>query len=249
MSRRALATHLFTLLFLAVWSLAAWFSPAYQMPGPWAVLQGAWKFLENPNLLLQLGASLYHVAAAIFLSFILGCVLALIPYYFPVSRTAIHRRFGAFLGSFPGVGWALLAGMWFGINSISVIFAISAVLLPFALVNLNSGLNNLDAELMEMGLSFTRSRARTLRRVILPLLYPYLFATLRLMFGVAWKVTLAAELFGGNSGLGYLINLARQDYDTVTIFVIIFFIIVFVYCAERFFFKPIQARFDAYAKI
>ncbi len=46
-----------------------------------------------------------------------------------------------------------------------------------------------------------------------------MFATLRIMFGVAWKVTLTAELFGGNSGLGYLINMARQDFDTTTIFV------------------------------
>src|SRR3546814_17711774 len=79
-----------------------------------------------------------------------------------------------------------------------------------------------------------------LHLVMRPLLYPYVFATIRLMFGVAWKVTLAAELFGGNSGLGYVINLARKDYDTTSIFVILFLIIFFVYCAERFFFKPIQ---------
>ena len=249
MSRKTTATHMFTLLCLAGWGIVSWVSPSYQMPSPVAVLQGVWKFLSNPNLLEQLGFSLYHVGMAIFLSFLIGALLALIPYYFPVFRFAIHQRFGAFLGSFSGVGWALLAGMWFGINSISVIFAISAVLIPFALINLSSGLNNLDAELLEMGQSFSRNRLRILRKTILPLLYPYIFATLRLMFGVAWKVTLAAELFGGNSGLGYLINLARQDYDTTTIFVIIFLIIAFVYSTERFFFKPIQARFDDYAKI
>ncbi len=102
---------------------------------------------------------------------------------------------------------------------------------------------------MEMGQSFSRNKIRKLQKIVLPLLYPYIFATIRLMFGVAWKVTLAAELFGGNSGLGYVINLARQDYDTTTIFVILFLIIFFVYCTERFFFKPIQNRFDEYAKI
>ena len=50
--------------------------------------------------------------------------------------------------------------------------------------------------------------------VIVPSLYPFIFATLRIMFGVAWKVTLTAELFGGNSGLGYMINHAREFLQT-----------------------------------
>ena len=41
---------------------------------------------------------------------------------------------------------------------------------------------------------------------------------LRINFGTAWKVALTAELFGGGSGLGYLMNLARQSFDTAMIF-------------------------------
>jgi NitT/TauT family transport system permease protein len=73
-------------------------------------------------------------------------------------------------------------------------------------------------------------------------LVPFVFATLRIMFGVAWKVTLTAELFGGNAGFGYLINLARQEFDTATIFVVILLIIAFVYGTDRLVFAPIQAR-------
>ncbi len=83
-----------------------------------------------------------------------------------------------------------------------VVFAISAVLVPFALVNMSAGLANIDAETIEMAGSFTRKRARMFALVIVPSLYPFIFATLRIMFGVAWKVTLTAELFGGNSGAG-----------------------------------------------
>mgnify|MGYP000025184068 CR=1 FL=1 len=51
----------------------------------------------------------------------------------PATRVAIHGRLGPFLNSFSGVGWTLLAVMWFGVESTTVIFSISAVLLPFAL--------------------------------------------------------------------------------------------------------------------
>jgi ABC-type glycerol-3-phosphate transport system permease component len=83
------------------------------------------------------------------------------------------------------------------------------VLVPFAIINMREGLANLDGEMIEMAKSFTRSRARRFFKVILPLLYPFIFATIRISFGVAWKVALTAELFGGNTGLGYLLNLAN----------------------------------------
>jgi NitT/TauT family transport system permease protein/sulfonate transport system permease protein len=62
------------------------------------------------------------------------------------------------------------------------------------------------------------------------------------MFGVAWKVTLTAELFGGSSGLGYLINLARQEFDTATIMAAIVIIIAFVHGVDRLVFAPLQNR-------
>jgi len=96
-------------------------------------------------------------------------------------------------------------------------------------------------ELIEMATSFTRQRWRSFAKVVLPSLYPFIFATLRIMFGVAWKVTLTAELFGGNSGLGYMINLSRQEFDTATIFAAIIVIIAFVHSMDQYILAPLQA--------
>jgi ABC-type nitrate/sulfonate/bicarbonate transport system permease component len=90
----------------------------------------------------------------------------------------------------------------------------------------------------------TRSGVRRAIKIVFPLLLPYLFAALRNSFGVAWKVVLTAELFGGNSGVGYLLNVARQQFDTETIFAIIIFILVFVAFAEIVLFRPIQRHLD-----
>src|SRR6202167_6187814 len=81
--------------------------------------------------------------------------------------------------------------------------------------------------------SFTRSRWRQFVRIVLPALLPFMFATMRISFGVAWKVALAAELFGGRSGLGYLFNIARQNFDMPLILVIVIVIIAFVYGTDR----------------
>jgi NitT/TauT family transport system permease protein len=238
---RRLTAHLFTLLFLAAWQAASLIAPSYLLPGPVPTAQRLWAFVTSARDLGHLGASLYHVAAAIAISFVIGSLLALIPYYLPVLRFAIERRIGPFLNAFSAIGWTLLSIMWFGVSPLTVIFAISAVLVPFALVNMAAGLANLDREIMEMAGSFTRRRWRMFVLVITPSLYPFIFATLRIMFGVAWKVTLTAELFGGNSGLGYMINLSRQEFDTATIFAAIIIIIAFVHCMDQYVLGPLQA--------
>src|SRR5205085_5426077 len=122
----------------------------------------------------------------------------------------------------------------------TVVFTITVVLLPFALVNLREGLDALDRELLEMGRAFGRSALRNFVMIVMPALLPFAAATLRIMFGVAWKVALTAELFGGSRGLGYLINLSRQEFDTRTIFTVILFIIIAVYLIDRLIFLPME---------
>ena len=238
---RKLAAHLFTLLFLAAWEAGSLVAPSYLLPSPVQVVWRVWTFVTSGRDLGHLGASLFHVASAIVISFVIGSLLALIPYYVPVLRFAVERRIGPFLNAFSAIGWTLLSIMWFGVTPLTVIFAISAVLVPFALVNIAAGLANLDPETIEMAGSFTRRRWRMFVLVIVPSLYPFIFATLRVMFGVAWKVTLTAELFGGNSGLGYMINLARQEFDTATIFAAIILIIAFVHSMDQYVLAPLQA--------
>ena len=235
-----LAAHLFTLLCLAAWEGASLVAPSYLLPSPLQVGQRLWLFVTSSRDLGHLGASLSHVGASIAISFVIGSLLALIPYYVPVLRFAIERRLGPFLNAFSAIGWTLLSIMWFGVTPLTVIFAISAVLVPFALVNMSAGLANIDAETLEMAGSFTRRRSRAFALVIVPSLYPFIFATLRIMFGVAWKVTLTAELFGGNSGLGYMINLSRQEFDTATIFAAIILIIAFVHVMDQHVLAPLQ---------
>jgi len=242
LARSRLVAHLFTLLFLAAWQAASLVAPPYLLPSPIQVAWRLWLFVTSARDLGHLGARLPLVAVSIAISFAIGALLALLAYYLPLLRFAIDRRIGPFLNSFSAIGWTLLSIMWFGVTPLTVIFAISAVLVPFALVNMSAGLANVDAEILEMAGSFTRRRARMFVRVIVPSLYPFVFATLRIMFSVSWKVTLTAELFGGNSGLGYMINLARQEFDTATIFAAIVLIIGFVHGMDQYVLVPLQQR-------
>jgi NitT/TauT family transport system permease protein/sulfonate transport system permease protein len=238
-----LNAHLFTLLVVGAWAYAATQIPPIAMPGPWTTLKALAEFLVDPNQLRHMAISFAHVLTSIGISFVLGSALAFLAHYVPVTGLAVHGRISPFLNAFSGIGWALLALLWFGANHLTVIFSISMVLIPFALVNMKEGLATLDRELGEMGWSFTRTGWKSFWRITVPSLYPFMFATLRISFGVAWKVALTAELLGGGSqGFGYLFDKHRQDYQTPILFVVILLIIAFVYCTDRFVFEPLQAR-------
>ena len=237
------------LLVLVCGSLLSWWAasrsvPPYVLPSPVDVLFAIVAFFGSWRLFSHLLASVGNVLASISLSFVLGAVLAFCAHYLRWSAPAVYGRLGPFLNAFPSVGWTLIAVIWFGVSPSTVVFTVSAVLLPFAMINLREGLRALDSELAEMATSFTRHRARIFVGIVVPALLPFVAATLRIMFGVAWKVVLTAELFGGNRGLGYLINLARQDFDSATIFAAIGLIILVVVGADRLVFAPLQRRIE-----
>lgn len=242
--RMALASRLvafgFVLLLGAAWYASAGRVPAYVLPPPREVGAAVLGFFTSAQKLSHLGWTLAHIGSAILISFVVGALLAFAAHYTRWSSPTIHQRLSPFLSAFSGIGWTLLSVIWFGVSSFTVVFTIVVVLLPFAIVNLREGLLALDAELTEMGASFGRGRWLGWRLLVAPALLPIAAATLRIMFGVAWKVTLTAELFGGGRGLGYMINMARQDYDTATIFAVILFIIIAVTLADRLLFAPLE---------
>ena len=239
--RARLAGHGFVVAFILVWALYGATVDSYVLPGPDAVALRLVRMFGDIYEVQHMLYSFGHIVSAVAISFVIGSALAFLAHYAGVCRLAVHGRLSPFLNSFSGIGWTFLAIIWFGISDVTVIFVISMVLIPFAIINMREGLANLDAERIEMAASFTRSGWRRFRLVVLPSLYPFIFATIRISFGVAWKVALTAELFGGNTGLGYLLNLARQDFDMPLVLAVIIVIIGFVYATDRFLFAPVQA--------
>lgn len=236
------AAHAFTAGCLVVWAAASPAIPEYLAPAPWSVAARMADFVVDPRLAGHALTTLAHVGAALGAAFVVGLVLAMVPYLAPVMGFTIDKRLTPFLNAFSGLGWAMFAVLWFGVTHLSVIFAVSAILLPFSLIGLREGLAVADRELLEMTRSFTRTRRKHLLRVVLPALVPFMMAALRTGFGTAWKVVLVVELIGGNSGFGFVLNLARQQFDSTTLFAVIGLIVAFVYCAERFVFVPLQRR-------
>jgi NitT/TauT family transport system permease protein/sulfonate transport system permease protein len=236
------AANLFILSVLGIWHAASMVLPPFLLPSPWRVTQSLVQLLTTHDGVQHICVTLMHVLAAMLVSFTIATILALLPFYFPLFRLAVDGRITPFLNCFPAIGWTMVAIMWMGIGPQTVIFSVSIILLPFMVINLREGIASLDNELLEMGRSFTRNQWLVLLRIIVPLLMPFVLAAVRVSFGVAWKVVLTSELLGGGDGLGYLMNVARQELNTPDVVSIIILIILLVFLTNRLIFVPLQDK-------
>jgi NitT/TauT family transport system permease protein len=239
---RGIALVLFILAIFAIWHIYSRFMPPVLIPSPARVMKRFLTMWSNPGFLDYAGATVFHVIASVSIAFFLGLAIALCAHFIPPLRGAVYRRVAPFLNSVPGVGWAFLSLIWFGINSKAVIFSSTAALLPLAIINIGAGLRELNGEMTEMSLSFSRNTRRRIFRVILPMLFPYLFATLRLCFGIAWQIVLVVELLCGAPGLGSVISIARQRYWTDMIFAVVALILILVFITDRLIFARLQYK-------
>ena len=189
------------------------------------------------------------LATAVMIAVTLGAVLAFLPRWLPITEVIVHERIKPFLNSFPSVGWAILAIIWFGPSHGTIIFVMVMILTPFCLVNLSEGLKEIDAEILEMARSFTRRRRVVLFKITLPLLMPYLISALRIAYGVGWKIALVAELFGTESGLGFLLQQAQSLADAGTVFATCLAIVLVFWLGEKAVINPLSRKFTGAASV
>ncbi|MBX9844931.1 MAG: ABC transporter permease subunit [Xanthobacteraceae bacterium] len=233
---------------LVVAVLLAWFVlgrglPEFILPGPLAVARRLLDLFVTPEFLWHVATSTWRVLVSIMAALLIGGGLAFLAWGVPWLDGVVDERIKPVLNSFPSIGWAILAAIWFDPGHFGVIFVEVAILIPFCLINIAEGLRNIDRELMEMGRSFTRHRARILFRITLPLLVPYGLSAARIAYGIAWKIALVAELLGAPSGLGYLMLRAQTAADNTTFLATCFAIVLLFVAGERLVIVPLERRF------
>jgi NitT/TauT family transport system permease protein/sulfonate transport system permease protein len=226
---------------LFLWYYESLHQPEFILPSP---IKVAIRTTELFGLDRQLASntwdSVQRVLMSVVIALLLGAFLVIVAKYVPIFQGFVVGRVMTFFNAAPALGWAIVGVYWFHVSDIGVIFVEVAILLPFSMINLWEGLKNLDEELVEMASSFSRNRIKTLFAVVLPMLLPYLFAAVRVSYGTAWKVALFAELFGAPSGLGYLLNIARESFDSVTVFACFVTLIILVYAVQYLVFNPLE---------
>ena len=100
----------------------------------------------------------------------------------------------------------------FGIGeTFKIIIIANAAFFPVALNTLD-GVRNVPRQYRDVADIFQFGRWSLTRKVILPSALPFILTGFRLALSRCWMIVVAAELFGSSSGLGHMMDWARQMF-------------------------------------
>jgi NitT/TauT family transport system permease protein len=86
------------------------------------------------------------------------------------------------------------------------------------ILNTYEGLRGVDRELLDMMKAMRASPWYVLRKVLLPAIVPWVFASIRVGVGLALIGSVVGELLGSNRGLGWYVENAAARIDVTGVF-------------------------------
>ncbi|HEU4521720.1 MAG TPA: ABC transporter permease [Thermoanaerobaculia bacterium] len=205
------------LVLVSLWHLAVIVTGATIFPSPLDVLRGLGELAERRILGAYIADSLFRVVAGYLAAAVIGIPLGMALGWFRLLGSAVNPLI-QMLRPISPLAWMPLAVIWFGVSNAAPIFLIFlAALFPIVVAAMNA-VHNIPPMYLQAGRNFGLSTWRLMTKVIVPAALPPIIVALRIAFGVAWLVLVAAEMIAVDSGLGYLIIDARnagKRYDLV----------------------------------
>jgi sulfonate transport system permease protein len=211
----ALLRWLSPLALLGVWQLlsATGVLSPKDLAAPSTILVAAWDLIQNGQLPDALAVSLRRAALGLVVGVSAATVLGTIAGLSQAGDVVVDPPM-QMLRTLPLFGLIPLFILWFGIGETPKVLLVAlGVVIPLYL-NLVAALRGIDPELYEVADSLRLTRAERVRHILLPGALPGALVGLRQSLGVAWLALVVAEQVNAGSGLGYMINNARDFLQT-----------------------------------
>jgi len=202
-------------LALTVWQLVAnariW--SVLFLPGPWDVAQAFVQLFQSDDIWLDIATSGEELAIGYGMAIVIGLLIGLLMGWYTRFQYALDP-FVNFFYSTPRIVFIPIFILWLGIElqpKIAVIFL--GAVFPI-IINTMAGVRNTEAALLRVARSFGASDALTFRRVVLPGSVPFILTGFRLGIGHALTGLVVAEYIAAKHGVGQIIAIASQTFQT-----------------------------------
>ena len=158
-------------------------------------------------------ASALRVLAGLAIGFVAALVTGIL---ISTSRTVSDMVLPIIRGLAPiaPIAWIPLGIVLFGIGNPTAVFVVFMGIFFILTISTVAAVQSVDSRLIKTARSFGASKAQVWTRVIFPSVLPQVFIMLRINFFAAWMAVLAAEMVGLKNGLGMMIILGREMFNT-----------------------------------
>lgn len=206
------------LLAVGLWQLVA----AHMNPLVLVPLQQVWQAFISDVSTGGLATNIWSTFEAFLLAFVLSAVIGVLIGMLMSANRAANEILDPWISALyatPLIAVAPLFIVIFGLGlSTKIAVAFLMGVLPVA-INTSAGIRTTDPGFVEAAYSFGAGKLQIFQKVLIPAALPMILTGLRLAIGRALIGVVVAEFFGSNAGLGHMVFISAQDFDTANVYV------------------------------
>ena len=218
-------------LFFLIWEILANYNliNEFVFSKPSKIITTIINLIATNNLFNHIFTTLYEIIIAFSLGIILGFIIAIILYEFPILAK-IFDPFLTMLNSLPKVALGPLIIIIAGANIKSVIVMALLINLIVSIITIYNGFSNIDENKIKLLDSFKATKYQKLTKLIIPASYPTIISSLKLNISMSQIGVIMGEFLVSREGLGYLIIYGTQVFNLSLVMsgILILIIISFV---------------------
>lgn len=192
--------------------------PEFIIPTPLSVLNRFLEVLGDGRLAVHVGVTLGEIALGLTFGLSIAVVLG---YGLAKSRLldAVLSPLIVAVQAIPVVAYAPLLVIWFGTGTSSKVVTCALIVFFPMLMNTLVGIRDVPGSLQDLMRSLQATRWQMFTRLEIPAALPILFGGLKVSATLSVIGVVVGEFITADAGLGYLLKIARQAYDTPLVFV------------------------------
>ncbi len=203
---------------IVIWfCLSLWVQHDLILPSPIQVFLKMMEQLENGLVFEASGKTAYRMLVGLFFSFGAALSAVLIQNRFP-AFSLYFEPINGFIRTVPTITFIILSLIWLGQEK-SVTAVIFFLLFPTFYSNLSLGWKQFHEKTDELLKIYPVKESEKNFMLALPMLRPVLISSMKLAFGLGFKVAVMAEIMNQvRGGIGRQMSLCKANLDTAGIF-------------------------------
>ncbi len=234
-------------LFAALWQAGSEQYGDFILPAPLDVVLVGYALAIDPVNWVLIGTTFLRAADGFVLAVAAGVFGGLIAGYSPAAMRLFRPILTIQLGV-PPIAWMVLAMIWFGSGSGTVIITIAVACFPLVFVNTAEGVITRDRGLDDMAKVFGAGFWARLYTTGLRHVAAFLFPALTVSLGSAIKIGIMAELLSNVGGIGGALAMARANLDVAAALAWILLAVAGLIVIEYLLLHPVQANLDRWRR-
>ena len=156
----------------------------------------------------------------------------------PISK--VLEPIGIFANSISGIAWIPLAIVWFGVGWMTTLFIMLNTIFWLMFFNAMMGVRSIARVYEQSVLTMGGSRWDVITNVYLPGAMPSIISGMRMSMGFGWRALIAAEMIGGDSGLGFMIFSSASEFKIEEVFLGVIIISIIFLATDRYCLIPLE---------